>query len=97
MQKPELNPLLFWDVDFLNLNYEAKARFVIERVLERGSLSDWKEIKRYYGLDKIKGAALEIRYLTKKTLNFCSIYFNIPITEFRCYKLQQFTPPLWQL
>jgi hypothetical protein len=31
--KPIFHKRIFWDVDFEKLNYDAKANFVIERVL----------------------------------------------------------------
>lgn len=97
MEKPKLSRTIFWDIDFSKIDYDGKYRFVIERVIERGDLNDWKEIKRYYGLGKIKEAVLNARYLTKITMRFCSVYFDVPIEKFRCYKLQQSTDPHWPL
>lgn len=90
-----IDKMLFWDVEFDNIDYDKYARHVINRVLTRGNLSDWVEIKKYYGLDKIKAEALKMRYLDKRTLNFCSFYFNVPKTEFRCYNTPQSIKKLW--
>ena len=38
--KPVFDKRIFWDVDFENLDYDKKARFVIERVFERGDVPD---------------------------------------------------------
>lgn len=93
--KPNLNKALFWDVDYKTINYEKNARFVIERVLTRGNWDDWLELNRFYGLDKIRREALQIRYLDKKTLNFCHTFFNIPKEKFRCYNTKPSLRKLW--
>ncbi|MFM9837146.1 MAG: DUF6922 domain-containing protein [Cyclobacteriaceae bacterium] len=36
--KPIFNKRIFWDVVFENIDYDAKANFVIERVFERGDV-----------------------------------------------------------
>ena len=86
---------LFWDVDADDLDIQENARFIIERVLMRGRIQDWLTINRIYGLDKIKEEAVRIRYLDKVTLNFCSTYFHIPKSQFRCYNQPQSIQQLW--
>ena len=90
--KPKLTHNLFWDVDHAHLDYDNYYRFVIERVLERGDMCDWREIKRYYGLEKIKEAVLQARWLSNKTWHFCSAIFDIPLEKFRCYTFRQLAP-----
>ena len=93
--KPILNKALFWDINYQEIDYEKHARFVIERVLTRGNFQDWKELKKYYGLEKIKNEALNIRYLDKITLNFCHTFFKVPKKEFRCYNTEPSIQQLW--
>jgi hypothetical protein len=97
MQKPNLSPTIFWDIDFSKIDYDGKYRFVIERVLERGDINDWNEIKRYYGLGKMKDALLQARYLSKENLSFSSVYFDVAKENFRCYKLQSSNPGHWHI
>lgn len=97
MKKPTINPVLFWDADVSKIDWEAHASYVIERVLTRGSISDWSEIKRFYGMERIKNEAVDLRYLDKLTLNFCSIIFKIPQSEFRCYNTPQSIQTLWNV
>ncbi len=87
---------LFWDTDETTLDLEKNARFIIERVLSRGRLSDWFTLLKLYGQDRIKKEAMKIRYLDKVTLNFCSTLFNVPKSKFRCYKQPQSIQQLWQ-
>jgi hypothetical protein len=91
----ELEPTLFWDVDLNGIDFIIFSNQVINRVLMYGNIKDWFEIKRHYGLDKIKETALHLRYLDKLTLNFCSWYFNIPKEKFRCYNTQQSVKEHW--
>ena len=80
---------LFWDIDEETLDVEKNTRFIIERVLTRGRLSDWRKLVELYGLDGIKKEVVNIRYLDAITLNFCSTFFGLPKTQFRCYNQPQ--------
>jgi hypothetical protein len=86
---------LFWDVDKTQLDIDLSAAFVIERVLEYGLMKDWNLLKSYYGLDKIKEVSLNIRCLDPVTLSFVSFLFEIPETEFRCYKYTRSAQNFW--
>lgn len=82
---------LFWDIDIDSLDFTMNARFIIHRVIQRGALTDWVSIKKFYGLDIILSEILLIRDLDIKTLNFFSIYFGIDKNNFRCFSTQQST------
>ena len=83
---------LFWDTDLSTLDFKAHARFIIQRVIQRGSLEDWVSIKQHYGLEFIKQEIVLMRHLDPKTLNFFSGYFGIEKEKFRCYSAPQSTP-----
>ena len=93
--RPNLPKTLFWDTDYQSIDWNGKWQSVIERVLERGNLDNWFEIKRYYGREKIKQAALNARWLDETTLSFCSNYFHVPKEQFRCYTLKSLNPAPW--
>ncbi len=86
---------LFWDVDISVADYDTHSQHIINRVLLRGNLNDWFEIKDFYGIDKIKSEALNMRYLDQRTLSFCSGYFDLPKTQFKCYNTPQSIQQLW--
>ena len=86
---------LFWDTDFDTIDWDKNYQWVICRVLDRGGLNDWHEMKRYYGIERILEAAKTARYLSKKTVHFLSNAFEIPLTDFRCYNLMQSQPEQW--
>lgn len=80
----ELNQALFWDVQFSSLDIGAHSRFIIERVVSRGNLADWNQLKKLYGKEKIREEVVQIRSLDRKTASFLSVYFGIAKTDFRC-------------
>lgn len=91
----DFSPALFWDVDKTTLDVERHKRFIIERTLTHGTLSDWLLIKQYYGKETIKAESIQMRYLDKQTLAFCAAYFHEPLQNFRCYTLRQLNPAHW--
>ena len=82
--KIEFNKALFWDIQIDSLDIETHARFVIERVVSRGNLTDWNLLKKIYGKERIKQEVLRIRSLDQKTVSFLSAYFGMEKTDFRC-------------
>ena len=88
----QLRPSLFWDVDVNSIDLEKHKALVIERITLRGRLEEFKAVLDYYGRDTVKDVLLNARYLDRVTLSFCSSLFKVPITEFRCYKLEQLYP-----
>ena len=90
-----LTPSLFWDVERSGINPQKHAVYIIERVMNRGTLPDFQHIKAFYGKPKIKRVVKNLRYMDDRLLHFCSAYFNLPITEFRCYTQKQLNQTHW--
>jgi fido (protein-threonine AMPylation protein) len=86
---------LFWDVDLNGFELNKYQSFFIQRVLEYGKMKDWELIKKLYGMEAIKNAALNARSLDAVTLSFVSTIFKIDKTQFRCYKHRQLFQNLW--
>ena len=82
---PEFSKGCFWDLDSEKINYEDDKRFVIARVVSRGSTKDQQELFGYYGWNTIKNEVVNIIYLNKKILNYLSILFEIDQKEFKAY------------
>ncbi len=67
---------LFWDVE--SLDEERHASFIIERVLDRGRLEDFRWLKKRYGEQKIKEVLRSRLFrLDKRSASFWCQYFNI--------------------
>jgi len=82
----QLSSSLFWDVDISEIDDEKNKRFIIQRVLERGTHNDWMLINKKYTLQGIVQEAMQMRYLEPKALSYVAIMGNVPKEEFRCYK-----------
>jgi hypothetical protein len=52
--KPHIiNQQLLWEYDLEKFNYKKSYKIVIERVLERGNLEEWREMVRLYTREQI--------------------------------------------
>jgi hypothetical protein len=94
--KPILNKRIFWDVQFENLDYDARYSFIIQRVFERGDVNDIRQVRRYYGDEKIAQALLNAKFLDLQTLYLSAAVIGRPITDFRCYIPTQLNPQHWR-
>ena len=84
-RKPKLSRYLFWDTNLQKLDFEARASFVLQRVFTMGMQEDeWKAIK-YYGKERIREEVIKCKSLDKKTMNYLSVFYNIPKKDFACY------------
>jgi hypothetical protein len=86
---------LFWDMDATLLEMNKNKRFIIQRVLEYGTRSDWEIIKHYYGIDNIVKEMQKARSLDKTSLAFISAITNTKKEDFRCYTLKRSHPQHW--
>lgn len=86
---PTFDRRIFWDVDHERMDMDAKWRFVIERVFERGDVEDIRQCRRYYGDEKVVDALLKAKFLPLATLHFVSAIFDKPLEAFRCFTLRQ--------
>ncbi len=94
-EKPVLDKRIFWDVNFDNIDYDAKANWVIVRVFERGDVPDIRNCRRFYGDEKIREALLNANSLMLHTIYLASAVIERPIEDFKCYKNRQLNPELY--
>ena len=79
-----LSEHLFWDIDINQLRVKKHAKFIIERVINRGNFLDWTNLISLYSKSEIKSRIVEIKTFDKRTLSFLSMYYNIDKTKFKC-------------
>jgi hypothetical protein len=72
---------LFWDCAIEVIDPIKHKNYIIERVLSKGFLKDVYLLLKMYTNNEIKEAVKRSKVLDKKTINFCSIFFNISIKE----------------
>lgn len=75
------NKSLFWDCNICDIDLKQNSRYVIERVLTRGFTEDFYLLLKIYSPEEIKTAILKSKELDRKTVHFCSWFFNIPQSE----------------
>lgn len=86
---------LFWDVDPRTLDMERHAKYIVGRVLERGTLQDWQLLCRCFTLPGVIEIARTLRSLDPKALAFLCVAGNVPREFFRCCTSKQLTPKHW--
>ena len=84
-----LSQRLFWDVDPETINDDLHRRYVIQRVLERGSLSDLRLTIDRYTLPLMIAEAQQMRPLDPVTLAFAACLGNVKEESFRCFASKQ--------
>ena len=90
-----LSSVLFWDMDTTSLTWDSCPAHIIQRVLEYGTLDDWRAIRDHYGI-----AAIAEHCKTLRTLDPVALAFIVGISEtrkedYRCYHFAQSCPTLW--
>lgn len=91
----QLSPYLFWDMDMDDLDTERHSAALIQRVLERGELRDWKLTRNYYGLHRIASDCMTLRTLDPRALSFICAITDTDKKEYRCYQFRQSHPEHW--
>ena len=71
-----INSALLWEYDLETFNYEKSYKIVIERVLERGNLSQWKEMITIYSKEKILETIDWSAQLEKRDKDFSKFFLN---------------------
>ena len=90
-----LNQRLFWDTDTRNFNIDENAAWIIQRVLEYGTMRDWKILEDHFGVDKIVSYAQTLRTLDPVALSFLCFISGTKKEDYRCYHFAQSFPTLW--
>ena len=93
--KQQFSEHLFWDVVREEVDMEAHASFIVQRVLEYGTMQDWCLLRDYYGVDHIVALCKTMRTLDPVCLSFICAITQTSKEEFRCYHTKQLSPTLW--
>lgn len=77
MAKPDIiNPALLWEYDLETFNYDKSYKIVIERVLERGNLREWRNMISYYPKEKIMATIEWSAQLDKADKEFSKLFLS---------------------
>ena len=83
---------LFWDADPKELDLQRHRKYVVQRVLERGSEQDIRKAFDYYGFQTVVDTAKSLRTLEPQALSFIAGLANEPREDFRCCAEPQQAP-----
>jgi len=88
---------LFWDVDRKKIDPEKHRQFIVERILDRGDLDDFKWSEKYYGKKTMKEIFLKsAKKFNAKTRNFWCLLFNLEKSQCTARQLTQKQSPFWR-
>lgn len=71
-----INPALLWEYDLETFNYKKSYKIVIERVLERGTLEEWREMVSLYTKEQIMETIEWSAQLDKRDKDFSKFFLS---------------------
>jgi hypothetical protein len=71
-----INQALLWEYDLDTFNYEKSYKIVIERVLERGNLEEWREMVKLYTREQILETIDWSAQLDQRDKEFSRFFLN---------------------
>lgn len=74
---------LFWDADFSKIDSGKDEKVVIERIINYGSLSQWRFLVDFYGKEKVKKIVEEMpaSAFRPQTLRLAELLLGVHITH----------------
>ena len=94
-QDAQLRPSLLWEYDLARFDWNAMQNIVIERVIERGRISDFYAVLNLYGLEAFKEGVKNIPNLNNKDIVFVCKIFGLKKHELKCYTTRQLSQKHW--
>ena len=77
--KPNIPDYLLWEYDLTTFNYEKSYKIVIERILLRGMIDDWKEMLLFYPIEKIRETIEWTKQIEKREKDFARLFLHSDI------------------
>ena len=74
--RPDISDALLWEYDLKTFHWDKSYKIVIERVLERGNLKEWREIVMFYGKERILYTIEWSAQLKEKEKTFSRFFLN---------------------
>ena len=91
----DFSPNLFWDADPADLDFSKHMKYVVQRVLERGTLDDMRHMFSMYGFDNVVATSKTLRSLDPVSFSFIVNLSGQPKESFRCYSSKPSNLPPW--
>lgn len=74
--KPDIRPGLLWEYDLETFQWDRSYKIVIERVVQRGWINEWKEVYKFYGPEKILETVEWSRQLDGRDKDFARLFLK---------------------
>ncbi|MCE7073418.1 hypothetical protein LZG74_24110 [Dyadobacter sp. CY327] len=74
--KPNIPSRLLWEFDHDSFDFKKSYKIVIERVLERGNLDNWREMIRFYSKSQILETIEWSSQIDEKDKRFSRLFIN---------------------
>lgn len=71
-----LNPALLWEYDLETFSYDRSYKIVIERVLQMGTLDEWRNMVNYYSREQILETIDWSAQLDKRDKDFSRFFLD---------------------
>jgi hypothetical protein len=94
-QEAQIRSSLFWEYDLTRFDWNSMQTVVIQRVIERGRITDFYAALNLYGLKGFIEGVKNIPNLNKKDIAFVCTVFGIKKQELKCYTHKQLRQKHW--
>ncbi len=93
---PNLNSRFFWDLRIDSIDWQRDSAFVIERIIERGSQTEWRELVRFYGRKKVVDTIVhDVNYLPEEIIDEVCSFFELKPIDLKCFTKRPSIPKHW--
>ena len=75
-QKPNIRPHLLWEYDLETFNWKKSYKIVIERVIQLGTMEDWKAILAFYPIEHIHETIGWSNQLDSRDKSFAKLFLQ---------------------
>jgi len=74
LNKLPISPSLLWEYDLATFDFDRSRRVVIERIIARGSMEEWRVMKQFYGVESVLDIVSSSKQLSKRDREFASFF-----------------------
>ncbi|MCM1554059.1 MAG: hypothetical protein NC048_01010 [Bacteroides sp.] len=84
--KCSVSPTLLWEYDLSGFDWWKSRRIVVQRVIERGRLTDYyAALNLYGGMEAFRSIIKEIPFLSAHDMEYVCLVFHLKKEELQCY------------
>ena len=65
---------LFWDMDLDRFDVDRSSSLVIERIIQLGTLPEWRATQQYFGMERFLEVATRSKQLSERERDFTRLF-----------------------